>query len=255
MPTLNGLVRDEAELLALDTSELGALLLEYMVTTPQQHGRLTHGPSLAGHIVGELQAQHRSPEIFSAISEAFQWLLTEGLICPAIDQHQAYGWFIVTRKGHSAADRAGVKSMISAAQLPAQFLHPAIELRCRGYFLRGDFETAVIMAFRELEIAIRNAMDAEDRLVGIDLAREAFRPKSGLLSNTSALPAEQESLAHLMAGAIGSYRNPTSHRRIALTAEETRDQLILASHLMKIIDARRAQMSATVLRGAGGDLQ
>ena len=70
--------------------------------------------------------------------------------------------------------------------------------------------------------------------------REAFKPEVGLLTSKSVPVSEQVALANLAAGAIGSYKNPASHRTVALTDPvDTVEMIMLASHLLRITESRK----------------
>jgi len=71
--------------------------------------------------------------------------------------------------------------------------------------------------------------------------RKAFDPKNGPLTDMAADEAEREARAHLFAGAIGSYKNPQSHRNVDLDdPDEVAEIIMLANHLLRIVDSRKA---------------
>jgi uncharacterized protein (TIGR02391 family) len=117
-------------------------------------------------------------------------------------------------------------------------LHPTIAVGCMDNFRLGKFDTAVFEAFKTLEVAIRDASGLPPSDIGVSLARKAFRPGDGPLCDTSTEGGEQQALADLMAGAIGSYKNPHSHRKQELGAAEAREMPIMASHLLRIVESR-----------------
>jgi uncharacterized protein (TIGR02391 family) len=172
-----------------------------------------------------------------AMSEALSWLIREGLLVQQ-PGHQA-GWFVPARRAQSIHTKADIDSFIKAKQLPRGQLHPSIIQQSFSDFIRGDYSGAVFKAFREVEIVVREAAHLADTDIGVPLMRKAFDSKNGALSDPAQHESEREALSHLFAGAIGSYKNPSSHRRVELDAEQATEMIMLASHLLKIVDSRK----------------
>lgn len=192
----------------------------------------------ANEISAVRQIYDRRWEAGRAASEGLSWLEARGLICTEPGSSDV-GRFILTREGIRAAKVRGFETWMADRDLPEALLHPFIVRECMTNFRLGKYDTAVFEAFKTLEVEIRSAGGFSAGDIGVSLVRKAFNVNDGPLTDPSTEAGERQSLSDLMAGALGSYKNPHSHRKQTLGAAEAREMLIIASHLLGIVHTRR----------------
>jgi uncharacterized protein (TIGR02391 family) len=234
--TINSIIPDPEALLALEPEELAGVVLEYLNSLhPSDSGQLNRYNFSLPHTVQGYPSEYRDA-IGQALMEAWVWLEREGLIAPKPGTQGE--WVFITRRGKRLQSASDLKAYRRADLLPKRLLHPVIAQKVWATFLRGDYDTAVFQAFKEVEVRVREAggFNAED--IGTALMRKAFDPKQGSLSDKNLPKGERDALAHLFAGSIGSYKNPHSHRNVVIDAIEAVEMIMLASHLLKIVDSR-----------------
>lgn len=243
MTSIYSLLPDHENLLELEPEELAGVLLEYLNSLPEKERESLNRYNFSlGHTVQDYPRQHQD-EISRAFMEAWVWLEREGFLAPK--PGSGGEWVFITRRGKSMKNATDVEAYRKANLLPKHQLHPVIAQKVWSLFLRGDYDTAVFQSFKEVEVAVRKAGGYTENDLGPNLMRKAFHEENGALTDPNQKQAEKQAVSNLFAGAIGSYKNPRSHRNISDEPEETVEMIILASHLLRIVDSRTPPISHT----------
>ena len=226
------LVPDLDVLTALEPDELGLRLLPWIAEFPEGDRQL----AVALNKAKEAFPGRGGDRGLLAIREAWAWLTGAALLIPSPNYRESI--VVLSRRAAKLAKETESRNSYGARHLSKESLNPVIREDVWALYHRGKYDTAVFEAMKAVEVAVREASGLK-RELGVALMRKAFDKTAGPLADMNAEEGEREMLAHLFAGAIGSYKNPHSHRRVLLEdADEAAEIIMLANHLLRIVSAR-----------------
>lgn len=141
-----------------------------------------------------------------------------------------------TKKGVQLKEEQFQRLIGKWTLVPTLLFHPIIVKKAYPALRREEHDTAVFRAFKAVEVEVRKLSKLPADLVGTALMRKAFDPDDGPLTDQTSPRAEREALSHLFAGTIGCYKNPHSHRDVELSFNEAFEMVLVASHLLHVLD-------------------
>jgi uncharacterized protein (TIGR02391 family) len=222
------------ELNSATPERIGVALVLHM----QAEGNRFSPHNFQGSINNWYNNQGSPPWLMQRVSEGMQWAQQMILVVP--DLSQAVGsWYVLSRSGAEFDPGVDIERLTLERLLPEFLLHPAIRAASIEIFRIGKYDAAVFEAFKTVENAIREAAEFPADAHGMPMAAKAFNSETGPLAVPGDPPGERQAMQQLMAGAVGVFKNPRSHRNVDLADPiEAAQMLIIASHLLQIVDSR-----------------
>lgn len=230
-----------ADALALPVDELALIVLSDLAEedTYNEHNYLN---SLRHDFAG--LGYRDDPKAVRAIVEALGWLRVHGMT--AHDVHA--GTQFLTRWGRDAL--SVTLGEVKAVHRLQGDLHPLIEVKARRQFLLGEYENAIFVSLKAVEIRVRQLAGFGDDAYGVPMMTSAFNPK-GPLADPNAPSGEVTGTMMLFAGAYAVLRNPSGHREVSFDdVTEAAEAVQAASLLMRMLDRIEARLAASSTRGS-----
>jgi uncharacterized protein (TIGR02391 family) len=145
---------------------------------------------------------------------------------------------LLTEKGAKYAAQELAKMTLPSVNIEEVISRDDLLDLVRDDFINGQFEFAIMKAFKQVEVAVRAKAKQSASMVGQDLMAAAFSVGKGVLKHPDAqTTSEEQALFFLFAGSNGWFRNPTHHRNCQYDSPHEAAQILaLANLLLDMVD-------------------
>jgi uncharacterized protein (TIGR02391 family) len=209
----------QEQILAMEPEDLGRHMLQHML-----RGGETHRFNFMQMVVGG--------QIAERFMEAWGWLEREGFIAHRPNDMNGQSFF-VTRAGQRVAAATDISAWKKESMFP-DGLDPIIMASVKPMFVRGEYDTAVFRAFKEVEVRLRAKDPSLAPWSGLDLVNRAFGPNGCLMQSAAK---ERVSMRDLFVGSTAIFRNPVAHQEIKFDdPREVVDMICFANQLLRMVD-------------------
>ncbi len=149
--------------LEMEPEELAPFVLQYLATQGSNINRynftLGSTPEVRDYAAGG-----HLPALCHRLMEAWMWLEREGFVMPRPgDQHD---WATITRRGHQVLAAQDFTTYRRESVLRSNELDPILVRKVKPAYLRGDYDTAIFQAFKEVEVRVRKKGGFPDGMIG-----------------------------------------------------------------------------------------
>ena len=160
--------------LEMEPEELAPFVLKYLAGQPninRYNFTLGNSPEFVKYAGPHREAlRHR-------LMEAWMWLEKELFVMPQPGQQN--DWAVITRRGRKILESQDFESYQKEALLRSGTLDPILVRKVKTAYIRGDYDSAIFEAFKEVEVRVRAKAGLGATDIGVALMRKAFSRRRG----------------------------------------------------------------------------
>ncbi|NRG42641.1 TIGR02391 family protein [Rathayibacter sp. VKM Ac-2835] len=181
----------------------------------------------------QYEGEPDKPQLVGRLGDAWAWLVAHQCVGQALSPQGTMQR--VTRQGAAIGANPTALLQLQADELLSPNLSPQLLPSAKPTFVRGDYETAAFAAMKAVEVEVRRLSGLSTDFIGTKLMQEAFKT-DGPLADASAEGGERVAMMQLFMGAIGTFKNPASHRTVEYNDPlEAAEVIQLADLLLRML--------------------